>query len=140
MLPPAQIVAAPLAVTVGSGVTVTITDAVAEHPKDVPVTVYVLVTVGEAIGFAIFVALNPVAGDHVYVVPPFASNEVFVPLQIVTSGETDTEGIGLTVTVTVVVLLQGPVVPVTVYVVVADGNARGFATFGLLNPVEGDHE
>jgi hypothetical protein len=138
VLPPKQIVAEPLAVTVGKGVTVTVTAAVFEHPRDVPVTVYVLVTVGVATGVALVVLLNPVEGDQTYVVAPLAVNVVEVPLQIVISGLTVTFGTGLTVMVTVDVLLQGPVVPVTVYVVVADGEATGFATVELLNPAAGD--
>lgn len=64
MLPPKQIVAVPLALTVGNGVTVIVTTSVAEHPEEVPVTVYVLVIVEEQIGLAIVELLSPVAGDQ----------------------------------------------------------------------------
>jgi hypothetical protein len=49
---------------VGLGFTVTVLVAVDEQPFVVPVTVYVVVALGVAIGFAIFTALNPVAGDQ----------------------------------------------------------------------------
>ena len=40
------------------------TASVLLHPPTVTVTVYVVVTVGDATGFAIVALLNPVAGDH----------------------------------------------------------------------------
>jgi hypothetical protein len=50
-------------VTTGKGFTVTVTVAVEVHPKElVPVTVYVVVTVGDAVGFAQVVQLKPVEG------------------------------------------------------------------------------
>jgi hypothetical protein len=69
MLCPKQIVAGlglEVMVTVGKFVTVTVTLAVFIHPfKSVPVTVYVLVTVGWAVTVVPDVESNPVAGDHV---------------------------------------------------------------------------
>jgi hypothetical protein len=41
-------------------------------------------TVGLATGFAILLALNPVAGDHEYKTPPVPLSWVLCPLQIVT--------------------------------------------------------
>ena len=67
ILPPVHITgAAGFAVGEGKGFTVTVTAAVAVHPlASVPVTVYVVVATGLAVGFAPVVALNPVAGVHV---------------------------------------------------------------------------
>jgi hypothetical protein len=50
--------------TVSDGVTVTITVAVSLHPDCVPVTVYVIVDVGDADTVLVFVALRPVDGLH----------------------------------------------------------------------------
>ena len=54
-----------LTVITGGGLMVTVTCAVAVHPLDVPVTVYVVVEVGVAVTDAPVVLLNPVAGLHV---------------------------------------------------------------------------
>ena len=66
---PKQIVAltgAEVIVTAGLFVTVTVTVAVFTHPfKSVPVTVYVLVTVGSAVTLVPDVESKPVAGDQV---------------------------------------------------------------------------
>lgn len=51
-------------VTTGSGLIVTVTCAVAEHPFDVPVTVYVVEEVGVEVTGEPTVELNPVAGLH----------------------------------------------------------------------------
>ena len=52
-------------VTTGNGFTVTVTVVVFVQPAtDVPVMVYVVVTVGQALTTAPVVALNPVAGAH----------------------------------------------------------------------------
>lgn len=48
----------------------------AEHPLDVPVTVYVIVAVGFAVTEEPVVELNPVAGLHVYVLAPLTVNGV----------------------------------------------------------------
>ena len=51
--------------TLGKGFTVTVIFAVEEHPPAfVPVTVYVVVAVGLATGFAIFGLSRPVTGDQ----------------------------------------------------------------------------
>lgn len=52
----------PVTFTVGNGVTVTVVVAVFVHPSAVPVTVYVVVDVGFANGFAMFGLLRPVEG------------------------------------------------------------------------------
>jgi hypothetical protein len=49
----------------GIGLTVTVTVAAVLHPGDeVPVTVYIVVTDGEALTLAPVVAVSPVAGVH----------------------------------------------------------------------------
>ena len=61
-----------LIVATGKGFTVIVicSEVTAGHPPDagnvvpVAVTVYVVVEFGVAIGFEIFVLLNPTAGDH----------------------------------------------------------------------------
>lgn len=113
--------------------------AVLVHPLCVPVTVYVCVLVGEAATVAPVVPLNPVAGDHEYVVAPLAVSVVLPPVQMVLeSGVTVITGSGVTVTVVVAVDEQLPVVPVTVYVVVLVGLAVTFAPVVPLKPVAGD--
>src|ERR1035441_6492733 len=109
----------------GKGVTVIVTALVFEHPLlSVPVTVYLVVIVGEAIGFAISVAVRPGDGDHLYDLALFAVICTENPLQIVALvGVIVTGGNGFTVTVTFVellvhVLLFNVLEPVTVYVVV----------------------
>ena len=67
---PWQIEVLGLTLTIGSGFTVTVTCAV--HPPGVPVTVYVVVVAGDAVTDEPVVALNPVAGLHVYEVAPVA--------------------------------------------------------------------
>ena len=75
---PEQVVKAvsgPVSVMDGAEPTVTVTVVVFTHdgvPAVVPVTVYVVVEVGLAVTVAPLVALNPVAGDHVYVLAPEA--------------------------------------------------------------------
>jgi hypothetical protein len=102
-------------VTVGSGVTVTVTVWLALHEPLVPVTVYVLVDAGLAVTVAPVVALKPVPGAHVYDVAPLAVRLVLLPAQIVADG-----GVmvivkeAFTVTVTVLVLEHEPLVPVMV--------------------------
>jgi hypothetical protein len=126
----------------GSGFTVSVTVAVFEQPVVVlvPVTVYVVVVVGDATGLAMFVAERPVAGLHEYVLPPVAFNVTELPAHMDVLLPALIVGSGFTVTVTVAVLEQPPVaVPVTVYVVVAVGEATGLAMFVAERPVDGDH-
>jgi hypothetical protein len=85
---------------------------VAVHPLVVPVTVYVVVTVGFAVTVAPVVEDNPVEGLHVYVVAPLAVSIVLPPVQIVAEdGVTTTTGTGFTVAVTCVL---GPSQPAAV--------------------------
>ena len=67
---PVHTAAGVFTVTTGSGLMVTVTCAVAEHPPDVPVTVYVVVDEGFAVTEEPVVELSPVAGLHAYVVAP----------------------------------------------------------------------
>jgi len=64
VLLPLQMVVAPATVIEGDVMTFTITCAVSVHVPEEPVTTYVVLVIGEATGFAMLVALNPVAGDH----------------------------------------------------------------------------
>lgn len=117
---PEQIVAPDVVVvTVGEGFTVMMRVAVAVQPADVPVTVYVVVPVGETVTVA------PVSdpGIQVYVVAPEAVIDVELPEQIVALVVVVvTVGVGLTLIVRVAVFVQPfAAVPVTVYVVVVIG-------------------
>jgi len=127
-------------VTFSDAATVTVTVCVLVHPAEVPVTVYVVVEPGLAVTVAPVVALRPVPGDHVYVVPPLAVNDTLPPGQIVgAAGATVTVGVGLTVRTTVCVPLQPVVVPVTVYVVVVVALLVTLAPVVALRPVAGLH-
>jgi hypothetical protein len=114
-LPLQMVVGLPLMDTVGFGTTVTVTVAVFEHEPDLPVTVYVVVPGGVAIGFALVVLVNPVAGDQEYVKAPVAVNWLLPPAQmegLVALAVTLSDKI--TLTVAVAVAEQPFVVPVTV--------------------------
>jgi hypothetical protein len=65
VLPPVQINALPVAVTLPSEPTLTTAVCIAVQPPSVPVTVYVVVEAGDAETEAPFVALRPVDGAHV---------------------------------------------------------------------------
>jgi len=136
--PPVHIVEDEVSVTVGVVLTVIVTVAVLEHAPVVPVTVYVVVAPGVAVTFEPVVALKPPAGDHVYVVAPPATNGVELPEHIELDGVTVTVGVGFTVIVTVAVLLQAPVVPVTVYVVVDAALLITLVPVVWFKPVAGD--
>lgn len=119
MLPEQIVVFEAVVVTVGVGLTVINRVAVDEHPLDVPVTVYVVVVVGET---ATDVPVSD-PGIHVYVVAPAAVIEVELPEQIVVfDAVVVTVGVGFTVIKRVAVAVHPlAAVPVTVYVVVAVG-------------------
>ena len=70
--------------------------------------------------------------------PPPAVNMVLLPLQMVVAGETVMEGLGLTVTTALAVTEQPFVVPVTVYVVVVEGEAETAAPPVAETPAAGD--
>lgn len=111
---PAQIVAVPLAVTVGTGFTVTITVFVFEQPEVVPVTVYVVVALGESDGLAIAGLLTPVVGLQLYVDAPLAVTVADEPAQMLGLPDVFTFGNGVTDTGTVAVAEHPRDVPVTV--------------------------
>jgi hypothetical protein len=136
---PSQIVAEGEMVSIGTGLTVTVTCAVAVHPLKSPVTVYVIVEDGLAITLAPVVEFRVVAGLHEYMFAPPAASTVDCPSQIVTDGETVTTGSGLTVTVTCAVAVHPFRSPVMVYVVVEDGLAVTLAPIVALNAVDGLH-
>ena len=98
--------------TVGDGLTVIICVVVPVHPFVVPVTVYVVIVVGETVT----VAPDKLPGIQLYVVAPLAVIIVEVPLQIVAAVVvTVTVGEGVTVMVLVAVFVQPfAAVPVTV--------------------------
>jgi hypothetical protein len=137
---PAHIAGGVVTVTTGSGFTVTVTCPVAVHPFEVPVTVYIVVEVGLAVTGEPMVELNPVAGDHTYVVAPVAVSDVVdCPLQIETFGET-VSMIPFTVTVTCADAVHPLVVPITVYVVFVVGFAVTVEPVELLSDEDGDQE
>jgi len=114
---------------------------VSTHPPVLPITVYVVVVVGLAVGLVQFVHVSPVEGLQAYVVAPLAVRLTLLPLQIAGfAGVTDTTGIGVTVITRVVSLLH-PLALVTdiVYVVVAAGVIVVTEQFVQFNPVPGDH-
>jgi len=105
---------------VSDGVANTVSDtaACAVQPlAPVPVTVYTMLDVGEAVSVALLIAVrsSPVVGDHVYVTAPPAVSVRVCPLQSVALvGLTERLGAGNTLTVPVICEEQPPVVPVTV--------------------------
>lgn len=101
--------------TAGNAFTVIAAVAEDEHPDVVPVTVYVMVTVGDAVTVEPVVALSDVAGDHVYVVAPLAVRVLLLPAQMAeVAGVTVTVGVGVTVIVEDADAVHPAVVPVTV--------------------------
>jgi hypothetical protein len=66
----------------------------------VTVTVYVVDAVGDAVTVALLVVFNPVAGDQLYVTPPFAESTTLPPPQIsaAVDGDIAMAGSGFTVT------------------------------------------
>lgn len=96
---------------------------------------------GEAFGVPEVAELNPITGDHTYVIPPMATSEAESPAQIDTSLPADTTGSGFTLTITVSVEEHNVfITPVTVYVVVTEGHADGAEDVGSLRVPAGDHK
>ena len=122
--------------------TVIVTESDAEHPiPSVTNTVYVVVTIGVAMGLKIVVSLSPDEGLHAKVIPPDAPSVIFPPMQIVSFGPASAGGEGLTVTVTVEVFEhKDKSVPVIVYVVILVGFAVTVVPVVELNPAAGAHE
>jgi hypothetical protein len=109
----------------GFGLTVTCVVCVPTHPLAVvPVTVYVVVTVGFAVTVAPLTEDNPVAGDQVYVEAPPALKGEDAPLQIV--GDVTDNVVVVTTTLTVLEAVQPlAAVPVSVYIVLVTGQTVG---------------
>jgi hypothetical protein len=101
-------------VTIGIGLIVTVTCAVAVHPDASPVTVYVVVEDGLAVTDEPVVTLNAVDGVQEYVLAPFAVNVTDCPAQTAAGVFTVTTGTGFTVTVTTVEPVQPFKSPTTV--------------------------
>ena len=80
----------------------TFTESVAEHPlASVPTTVYVVTTVGVAIGLAMFAFDKELLGVHTKFCAPIAFKDALPPTQILMLFPASTIGKLLTVTVTV---------------------------------------
>lgn len=110
------------------------------HPFiSVPVTLYVLLAVGEiTVTVVPVVPLKPVAGDHKYELAPLAVKRAD---PIHTEAEfTFTIGRAFTVTNAVPELLPQLLIPVTVYTVVTAGLAITDTPAVLFKPVAGDHK
>lgn len=116
-----------------------VTESVLLHVPFVPVTVYVIVLPGFAVGFGQLVHVNPALGLQVYDVAPLAVNATLPPLQMVdVAGNTVIVGVGITVIVIFALSLQfEPDVPITVYVVVVAGLAVTEEPVVELKPVAG---
>lgn len=126
----------------GRGFTVTVVVAAAPAQPSVftPFTVYTVVEVGVAVGFAQVVHERPLAGLHTYAAPPVACRFTLPFGHIACGALATTMGNCETFTVTVSVLTHPlKVVPVTVYTVVVDGEAVGLAQVVQLRPVAGLH-
>jgi hypothetical protein len=131
-----------VAVTTGNELTVTTTDAPAEQPAAlVPVTLYVVFTVGDASTVPPVVADNPAVGTHVYVVAPFAVRETEPPAQMAGADAVmETVGVAFTSTKAVALAVHPfASVPITVYVVGFVGLAVTDAPVVVLRPVFGVH-
>ena len=103
------------AFTLGKEFTFTITVSVFIQPfASVPVTTYVVVVAGDAVGLAQLLHDNPVVGDHEYVFAPVAVNVAELPRHIVLSAPAFTVGKALTFTTTVSLFVQLPFEPVTI--------------------------
>jgi len=115
----------------GVVLTFTVTISVAVQPfAPVTVTVYVVVTIGFAVGCAIVVELKPVEGLHEYELPTIAEvpiiADVVEHVKFLSTPASTTGGTVFTFTTTTSVAVQ-PFKPVTVtvYIVVEEGLAIG---------------
>ncbi len=94
---------------------------------------------GFAITFGPVDVLSDAAGLHEYVLAPPAVRDMLCPLQMAALGETNTDGEGFTVTVNCVEDEHPFALPVTVYVVVAEGLAITLEPVDELNDEDGLH-
>jgi len=126
---------------INAGETVIETEVVPVQPKSVSVTVYVIDEEGSAVTTVPVVTDKPVDGAHEKEPAPVAVKITESPVHKVTGfGVTLTVGIGFTVTVIVFTPVHPAVVPVTVYVVVAEGLAITVEPVVMLSPEDGDHK
>ena len=94
---------------------------------------------GVAITFGPVDELNEADGLHEYVFAPPAVRAMLCPLQMVSSGDTNTFGDGFTLTVSCAVDEQPFELPVTVYVVVEEGLAMTLEPMDALSVEAGLH-
>lgn len=85
------------------------------HPLLLPVIVYEVVVVGDAVTLTPVEEFRLADGDHEYVVAPLAVKTVLLPLQIEVAPLTLTVGNEFTNTKTVWLFVQPFVLPTTVY-------------------------
>ena len=134
---PAHTVVAPL-MEVNSEFTNTQTESLAVPQLLVIVTIYLVEPGGLAIGFTQVVQLKPAEGVQEYVPLPLDKREALPPGHIVTSAPAFTDGVVVITTFTESLLLPQLLLAVTVYKVVTDGPATGFAQVLQLSPDAGD--
>jgi hypothetical protein len=125
--------------TGGSASTIMLILSVPVQPfASMPVTVYKVVLAGVAITVLPDNMFKPVAGPHEYVLAPVAFSVVENPWQISLSPLIEMAGNELTITVIVELAVHPfPSVPVTVYVVVLEGDAVTLPPVVALKPVAG---
>ena len=138
-VPPGQMDVLLPALTTGRGCTVTNRESLLTHPfASVPVTTYLVVLAGFAVGDETVVDESPAEGLQLYVLAPFAFSEMLLPKHKEVSRPASTTGNAFTVMMTVVVSAHpAPLVPITVYVVVAVGCAMTVLPVVALRPVAG---
>ena len=106
----------------------------------VPVTVYVVITEGNAVGSEMLGLLRPDEGDQTYVIPPVALSETTDPGQTTVLLPALISGKGFTETFTESEFVQpSEFVTVTVYVVFVVGEATGFESVELFSEAVGVH-
>ena len=93
---------------------------------------------GPAVTLVPVLLLSPVFGDQSKVAAPAAVRINVWPWQTADAGDTNNVGMGLTVTVVTILFPQPPLIPVIVYVVVADGLAVIIVPVLALNAIFGD--
>jgi hypothetical protein len=108
-----------VAAITGIGNTFTLIESTPVHPPEsLAITVYVVVTVGVAVGLTQVVQVNPLEGCQLYVWPPCARREILFPRQTESLGGTIVivGGTGLPTVTTVV--SPHPLLSITMHVYV----------------------